>query len=67
MRHCWRRFDYHAECMDCDWESCARNALGNAAQHCDRTDHTVIVGVEGVVTYCGDAENERRQQAKGLK
>lgn len=40
-----------AECRDCDWESEAKNALGNAAQHADRTGHTVHVEQMIGVTY----------------
>lgn len=32
-----------AECRDCGWESEARNAMGNAAQHAERTGHHVVV------------------------
>jgi len=32
-----------AECRDCGWESAARNAMGNAAQHAARTGHHVSV------------------------
>lgn len=31
----------HAHCATCGWESEARNAVGNAAQHAQRTGHTV--------------------------
>lgn len=30
-----------ARCPECGWESEARNAVGNAAQHAARTGHTV--------------------------
>lgn len=30
-----------AECRDCGWSCSARNAMGLAAQHCDRTGHVV--------------------------
>lgn len=32
-----------AECRTCGWNSEARNALGNAAQHAKRTGHEVHV------------------------
>jgi len=59
MRHTWRFFDYEARCQDCAWETCGKNGLGNAAQHHDRTGHTVSTDVSGNVMYCDDAENER--------
>lgn len=31
-----------AECQDCGWGTGYRNALGNAAQHAQRTGHTVV-------------------------
>ena len=67
MRHCWRFFDYSAECQDCEWQSYARNALGNAAQHHDRTGHNVNIEVQGNVSYCNDDEHERRLKAKSKK
>lgn len=30
-----------AYCQGCDWSSEARNAIGNAAQHAERTGHHV--------------------------
>lgn len=32
-----------AECVTCGWESEARNAMGNAAQHAKRYNHEVHV------------------------
>lgn len=64
MQHCWRFFDYHARCETCGWESFARNALGNAAQHHDHTGHSVSVDVQGQVSYCGEAEHAARVKAK---
>lgn len=64
-RNCWRWFDYNARCEDCEWRSYAKNALGNAAQHHDRTGHTVRTEVSGMVTYCSDEEDARLREAKG--
>lgn len=63
-RHTWRHFMYFARCQGCDWESEARNALGNAARHFNATGHTVTVGIEGGVTYCGPEEHARRVAAR---
>jgi len=63
-RNTWRYFDYHAHCEDCNWALKAVNALGLAAQHHDRTGHSVSVEVNGHVSYCDDEENERRIKAK---
>lgn len=41
----------HARCDDCGWESEAKNAAGNAAQHAGRTGHTVHVEQTIGVTY----------------
>ena len=64
-RHCWRWFDYRALCADCGWELFAKNALGLAAQHHDRTGHNVNVEIHGHVSYCNDAEDARRKKEKG--
>ena len=55
MRRCLRWCDYRAICDDCGWECFAKNALGIAAQHHDRTGHTVIVETQGSVTYASEA------------
>jgi hypothetical protein len=40
-----------AECHGCEWTSTAPNALGNAAQHHDRTGHPITVNTGRTVTY----------------
>lgn len=40
-----------AECHMCGWSSEARNAMGNAAQHAERTGHEVSVEQTIGVTY----------------
>lgn len=40
-----------AECQVCGWCSGARNALGNAAQHHDKTGHEVYVELTTFVRY----------------
>lgn len=32
----------YSRCIDCGWETEARNAVGNAAQHAERYGHEVI-------------------------
>ena len=64
MRNTWRYFTYAVWCEDCEWHTFGKNGLGNAAQHHDRTGHTVRVDVEGQVTYCNDEENARREKEK---
>jgi len=59
VRHTWTSWDYHAICEDCGWEVHAKNGLGIAAQHHDRTGHTVVIDVYGSVRYCSDAENKK--------
>jgi len=59
MRHTWRFFDYDAKCRDCGWQSSGKNALGIAAQHHDRTGHSVDIDVSGCVAYLSDADNEK--------
>lgn len=46
-----------AACRECGWHSNERNALGAAAQHHDRTGHTVRVEQLTTVTY-GDAAKD---------
>ena len=45
--------EYVAECQvsSCGWSSAAANAQGSAAQHHDRTGHTVRVEVVRVIVY----------------
>jgi hypothetical protein len=43
-----------ATCSGCAWSTSARNALGNAARHHDRTGHVVSVEEHRQVTY-GDS------------
>mgnify|MGYP001559828505 CR=1 FL=1 len=64
MRHCWRWFDYSALCEVCGWKSFAKNALGNAAKHFNRTGHKVSVEVSGHITYMGDADNAEIEASK---
>ena len=40
-----------AQCQGCDWTSTAANAVGNAAQHHDRTGHRVAVSVSRLIVY----------------
>lgn len=40
-----------AECRDCGWTTEARNAMGNAKQHADRTGHNVWVEQTIGVSY----------------
>lgn len=40
-----------AACRGCSWTTSARNALGNAARHHDRTGHVVSVEEHRQVTY----------------
>lgn len=65
-RHTWRYFDYDASCQDCEWSSSFKNALGNAAQHHDRTGHKVTIEIEGSVTYVNDKEHARICKEKGV-
>lgn len=44
-----------ARCVTCGWESEAKNAAGNAAQHAERTGHQVQVEQTIGVTYNGHA------------
>lgn len=41
----------HAWCVDCGWESWAKNAQGNGARHSDAHGHTVHVEVASSYTY----------------
>lgn len=42
---------YDARCQDCEWEQGKRNAVGLAAQHHDKTGHTVTIEVEKVIVF----------------
>lgn len=47
----YRFCDYSAKCDDCGWTATSRNALGLAAQHSDRHQHTVHTQTFGGVTF----------------
>lgn len=48
-----------ARCEDCEWETSARNALGNAARHADaHPDHTVHAEQTLGITYNRKSEAE---------
>lgn len=63
MRNTWRWFSYHAVC-ECGWEREGKNALGLAAQHHDKTGHSVRVEVEGMVSYLSDKDHADRKASK---
>jgi hypothetical protein len=43
--------DGQAWCRQCGWSTEGKNALGNAAQHADRTSHEVQAELTRVVIY----------------
>ncbi len=55
-RRLWTNWDYKAVCLDCEWSTHGKNGLGLAAQHHDRTGHSVNISVEGLVKYISEAE-----------
>lgn len=59
-RNTWTYWTYNAKCQDCGWAVSGRNGLGLAAQHYDRTGHTVYTNVEGLVKYLSEIENGKR-------
>jgi len=63
-RHTWRFVDYSARCDGCDWTLYSKNALGVAAQHHDRTGHSVHVESAGCVSYLSDADHETQLGVK---
>ena len=64
-RHTWTYWYYHVECRDCGWKVEGKNGLGLAAQHHDRTGHTIVTEVEGTVSYLSEIENARRRKERG--
>lgn len=63
-RHTWRGFFYLARCHGCDWTQNGKTALGLAAQHHDRTGHSVYVDVEGHVSYLNDFDHKIQMASK---
>jgi len=63
MRNTRRFFDYFAKCTECDWKLASKNALGLAAQHHDRTGHSIGIDVNGHVSYLSNADHKKRQTA----
>lgn len=49
-----------ARCEGCEWFASAANAQGLAAQHHDRSGHTVLVDIERSVRYGGGTSGEHR-------
>ena len=60
----WRHFDYDAVCEVCGWEAHGCNALGLAAQHHDRTGHSVGIDVTGHVSYLSAADHAAKLAEK---
>ncbi len=63
-RHTWKCFTYDAECEGCDFRVISRNALGLAAQHHDKTGHSIQIEVEGHVSYLNDVDNVEAVRSK---
>lgn len=60
-RNYWTTINqYVAHCQDCGWECEARNALGLAAQHHDKTKHTVHVDLYKTIVY----ETKEREKVR---
>ena len=58
--------DAAADCKDCEWKACSRNALALAARHHDRTGHQVSAHETWGVTYATpDVLEQIEQAAKG--
>jgi tryptophanase len=53
-----------ARCTVCDWECSSKNALGVAAQHCDKHGHEVFVDIERTVGFTPREQYEARQKEK---
>lgn len=64
MRNTWRWFSYDALCEECGWRTEGKNGLGVAAQHHDRTGHSVRVEVSGGVSYLSDSDDAALKQRK---
>ena len=58
---CW--LGSYASCMVCDFEQFARNAVGLAAQHTQRTGHETITEVTRAVSFKVDRGDERESDA----
>lgn len=58
---------FAAYCRDCEWINYARNALGTAAIHFEKTGHTVDVEMMTAVTYCTPQESDRINERIGRK
>jgi hypothetical protein len=54
-----------ARCDDCGWTCTGRNAMGLAAQHCDRHAHTVRCEQTIGVTYAPVGTSRERRERQG--
>ncbi len=61
MRNTWRWFSYRVFCRNCGWETEGANGLAIAAQHHDRTGHSVDAEVSGNVSYLSDEDHATRK------
>ncbi len=60
-RNKWGSTYSRADCQECDFlHEWTKNAAGLAAQHYDRTGHTIDVSVEITYTYYSDSDHATR-------
>ena len=64
MRNTWRHFMYNVQCQGCGFNTRGVNGLGLAAQHHDRTGHTISIDVTGSVQYASDEDHARLLKEK---
>lgn len=56
---------YEAKCRGCGWGVYGKNGLGLAAQHHDRTGHSIQIDIKGVVVYLSDEDDEKIKKMRG--
>lgn len=66
-RNTWGWIHYDARCRECGFEVSGKNALGLAAQHHDRTGHSIDVESIGNISYLSDADNKAAQDRKAAQ
>jgi len=63
-RHKWLSKFYHAKCRYCDFDVDSRNAVGLAAQHFNKYNHSIDIEMSGSIMFLNDKDNKEQEALK---